>query len=165
MLIIERLKRFLRRLFGRGRSEESLASPGSGREPDSVRLHNIPSVEHTFRCIARNPSRYQQILVDLYLTEPDERWRWITTQFAPAFQSAWADVRTQHSQVQDQLPQQLKSEEDFMQGVARNWGDLLFGWTEQLYQRSRAFRQAVEQARGPAGGSLPGDANSGNSVL
>lgn len=39
------------------------------------------------------------------------------------------------------------SEDEFLQNVARSWGDLLFNWAEQLYNRSGRFRRAVEQER------------------
>jgi hypothetical protein len=132
----------LNRLFRRERPPTSQPQPA-----DDARLYPTPAVEYAFRSIARNPSRYRQALVELYLAEPDERPGWITTWFCQAFQAAWDDVRAQHAGLHAQLPRRLSSEESFLMAVARRWGDLLFSWTAQLYLRSDSFRHAVGQAR------------------
>ncbi len=129
--------------------------PASRPAPVEIQplLRRTPASEHAFRSIYRNPSRYRDLLVALYLAGPEERGPWVATWFRDHFSAAWESARRQYQPLREsgRLPRSLDTEAEFLEVVAELWAAQLWDWADTLAQASLPFRQAVEHSQGLTG--------------
>jgi hypothetical protein len=147
---------FLDRVFGwRPQALETPtlpASEGAGR--DRFALPRTPAVEHAFRSIARNPSRYATLLCRVQAAPSQARGEIAVAWMREHFPAAWPEVRETYAGLRHThaLPHRLRNEEAMLALVADQWGASLSAWADHLARTSPAFRAAVEQ---PADRSEP----------
>jgi hypothetical protein len=106
---------------------------------------HTPAVEHVFRSIARNPSRYAGLLEAVRAAPPQSRGEIAAGWMRENAPLAWQEARQVHARLEHTFPPRLQSEEELLAALADRWGDSLYVWAERLSRSSPAYQRAVMQ--------------------
>jgi hypothetical protein len=120
-----------------------LIDASSGEEP--FVFPRTPAMEHVFRSIARNPSRYVDLLEAVRAAPPQARGEIAAAWMREHAPLAWQEARQTHAQHGHTFPPRLQSEEALLAALAGQWGAGLYALAERLSHSSPAYQKAVEQ--------------------
>lgn len=112
---------------------------------DGFTFPRTPAVEHVFRSIARNPSRYVELLHMIHNAPAEARGEMAAAWMLEHYPEAWEEVRETHARLRPSLPHRLQSEEVMLTLVSDQWGESLYHWANHLALTSPAYQRASER--------------------